>query len=110
MTLESVVERFRKPGKRSPRKFVSTWTEKEVADNDVVNCYVVVLRTKGCFWSRMSGCSMCGYINDCAEDASPSDITMQFEEAMRHYAGQRFLKIYTSGSSSMSKKSRWTRL
>ncbi|MFQ6128976.1 MAG: archaeosine biosynthesis radical SAM protein RaSEA [Thermoplasmata archaeon] len=98
MTLENIIKRFRKPGKRSPKKYVTTWTEKEVLNDRVVECYVIVLRTKGCYWSRMSGCSMCGYINDCAEDASPVDISMQFQNAMKAYAGQRYLKIYTSGS------------
>ena len=41
---------------------------------------------------------MCGYINDCAEDAPSEDILAQFGEAMKRHAGQRLLKIYTSGS------------
>lgn len=98
VTLEDVVKRFRKPGKRSPKEFVSTWTENEILDGEAVDCYVIVLRTKGCYWSRMSGCSMCGYINDCAEEASSVEINAQFDEAMESYAGQRYMKIYTSGS------------
>lgn len=98
MTLENIIRRFRKPGKGSPKRFVSAWTEQEVLDGEVTDCFVVVLRTKGCYWSRVSGCSMCGYINDCAEQAPPEDVVAQFEEAMERHAGQRFLKIYTSGS------------
>jgi radical SAM enzyme (TIGR01210 family) len=98
MTLESIIKRFRKQGRGDPGRFISTWTEEEVLDGKVTNCFVVVLRTKGCYWSRTSGCSMCGYINDCAEDASPEDVRAQFEGAMERHAGQRYLKIYTSGS------------
>ncbi len=98
MTFEDVIKRLRKPGKRSPERFISTWTEQEVLDGEATECYVVVLRTKGCYWSRTSGCSMCGYINDCAEEAPSEDILAQFEEAMKGHAGQRYVKIYTSGS------------
>lgn len=97
-TLGDIVKRFRKPGKGSPKEFVSAWTENEVLDGEVVDCYVIVLRTRGCYWSRMSGCSMCGYISDCAGEASPVEIYTQFDKAMESYAGQRYMKIYTSGS------------
>jgi radical SAM enzyme (TIGR01210 family) len=98
VTLEDIVKRFRKPGKRSPKESISKWTESEVLDHEAVDCFVIVLRTRGCYWSRTSGCSMCGYINDCAEEASPTEINTQFDEAMESHAGQRYLKIYTSGS------------
>lgn len=96
--LEDVIERLRKPPRGDPRQFISTWREKEILDGEVADCLVVVLRTKGCHWSRSSGCSMCGYINDCAEAASGEDVLHQFEEAMATHAGERYLKIYTSGS------------
>ncbi|MFQ6107429.1 MAG: archaeosine biosynthesis radical SAM protein RaSEA [Thermoplasmata archaeon] len=98
MSLEDIIRRFRKPGRRDPREFVTTWTEEEILDSKVVDCYVIVLRTRGCYWSRTSGCSMCGYIFDCAEEASPDEIASQFEMAMESYKGQPFIKIYTSGS------------
>jgi radical SAM enzyme (TIGR01210 family) len=98
MTLESVIKRFRRPARGDPKRYISTWTEEEVLDGEVADCYVMVLRTKGCYWSRSSGCSMCGYINDCAEEASPEDVVVQFENAMEGHADQKYLKIYTSGS------------
>lgn len=97
-TLDDIVKRLRKPGKKNPRELVSTWTEREILDGEAVDCYVIILRTKGCYWSRISGCSMCGYINDCAEEVSPVEVNAQFDEAMESYAGQRYVKIYTSGS------------
>ncbi|MCJ2555947.1 MAG: archaeosine biosynthesis radical SAM protein RaSEA [Candidatus Thermoplasmatota archaeon] len=98
MTLEDIIKRLRKPGKRDPERFISTWTEQEVLDGETIECHVIILRTKGCYWSRTSGCSMCGYIDDCAEDVPSEGILTQFGEAMKRHGGQRFLKIYTSGS------------
>ena len=42
---------------------------------------------------------MCGYFNDTMwDDISSKDLETQFENAMNKYSGQKFIKIFTSGS------------
>jgi len=45
-------------------KPVAKWTEEEVLNGEIVEAGVVILRTRGCYWSIKEGCSMCGYFND----------------------------------------------
>lgn len=94
------ISKIRERRKRhtNPREFVSCWSEEDVLNAQVVNSFVVVLRTKGCYWAHQSGCSMCGYINDACESATDEDVFFQFTEAMKRYNGQEIVKIYTSGS------------
>ena len=75
-----------------PKKYISSWLEPDKFERDgpTLNALVVVLRTIGCHWSRenpnandgiITGCSMCGYINDCFEHGSSvnsTDIVYQF--------------------------------
>lgn len=77
---------------------VAVWSEKEVLDGEKVDALVVILRSKGCFWSRKSGCLMCGYNNDCLDSISPENLVSQFEYAMSQHGNFPYLKIYTSGS------------
>jgi radical SAM enzyme (TIGR01210 family) len=84
--------------KRDAKKPVAVWSEKELIDNQIVDALVIVLRSKGCFWSRNSGCLMCGYDNDCLSSVTPEDLVSQFEHAMGQHTNQPYMKIYTSGS------------
>ena len=77
---------------------VSVWSEKDLVDGKIVDALVVILRSRGCFWAKKSGCLMCGYNRDCMETVSSKDIIAQFEKAMEKHAGQPFVKVYTSGS------------
>jgi radical SAM enzyme (TIGR01210 family) len=87
------------PRIKNSKKLVSCWTEKDVLDEEIVDAFVIILRTGGCSWARKSGCSMCGYFNDSAWDNVASrDLLVQFESAMEKYSGQKFVKIFTSGS------------
>jgi len=82
-----------------PRKPVSFWSEKDVFNGDIVDAFVIILRTHGCSWASESGCSMCGYFNDSLlKDVSDEDLITQFEKTMEKYQGQKFVKIFTSGS------------
>ena len=64
-----------------------------------VRAFVIILRTRGCFWALKSGCSMCGYINDsCAGEITGDDIMAQFNSAMQRYKGEAIVKIFNSGS------------
>ena len=88
-----------KPKKTNFTKPVSAWSEKDLLEKEIVDTFVIIFKTKGCSWALESGCSMCGYFNDSAfEDISEKDLLSQFENAMQKYKGERFVKIFTSGS------------
>jgi len=88
-----------KPRKTNFAKPVSVWSEKDLLEKKVVDTFVIIFKTKGCSWALESGCSMCGYFNDSAfTDISEKDLLSQFENAMKKYNGERFVKIFTSGS------------
>jgi len=87
------------PKIKDPKKPVSSWSEKDVLNDKIVDAFVIILRTKGCSWALESGCTMCGYFNDSLwENVSDDDLMIQFEKAMKNYNGQKFVKIFTSGS------------
>ena len=86
-------------GKYNPKQYVSCWSEKDVIEGEIVDAFVLIVRTKGCVWALRSGCSMCGYINDAMlENVSDEDLFFQFSEAMKKFNDQKMVKIFTSGS------------
>lgn len=88
-----------KPKSKDPKKPVSCWSEKDVLDDKIIDAFVIIFRTRGCSWALNSGCSMCGYFNDSMwENVSNNDLLTQFNTAMKSYSGQKFVKIFTSGS------------
>ncbi|KAA0004767.1 MAG: hypothetical protein FE045_06310 [Thermoplasmata archaeon] len=54
------------------------WKEKELLNGKVANAMVIVLRTKGCRWSHLSGCTMCGYFKE-TYDAGYEEIKKQID-------------------------------
>jgi radical SAM enzyme (TIGR01210 family) len=87
------------PRIKDPKKPVSFWSEKDVLDGKIVDAFVIIFRTKGCSWALNSGCSMCGYFNDSMwQVVSDKDLITQLNFAMENYSGQKFIKIFTSGS------------
>jgi len=73
------------------------WKEKELLNSKPEDVMVIVLRTSGCRWSHISGCSMCGYFKE-TYDATYSDIKKQIDEAYKKYEGEKIVKFFTSGS------------
>ena len=87
------------PKNRDPTKPVRFWSEKDILNNEIIDAFVIIFRTRGCSWAINSGCSMCGYFNDSMwEPVSSKDLIKQFHTAMNNYADQKFIKIFTSGS------------
>ena len=84
--------------KPDPERPVAAWSEKDLLDDKIVDAFVVIFRSPGCYWSKQSGCLMCGYNNDCLASVTPENLITQFEKAMEKYAGQPYFKLYTSGS------------
>lgn len=87
------------PKIKDPKKLVSCWSEKDVLNNETVDAFVIIFRTKGCSWAHNSGCTMCGYFNDSLwQKTSADDLLKQFDTAMKNYSNQKIVKIFTSGS------------
>ncbi len=80
-------------------KPVRYWSEKDVLNGEIVDTYVIIFRTRGCSWALKSGCTMCGYFNDSMwKNVSDVDLLKQFDKTMENYSGERFVKIFNSGS------------
>ena len=80
-------------------KPVAKWIEEEVLDGEVVEAGVVILRTRGCYWSIKEGCSMCGYFNDTVPGGVSDDmLRQQWQKVRPILKGKKYAKIYTSGS------------
>ena len=88
-----------KPKKTDTNTPVSCWSEKDLLNNKTVDVFVIIFKTRGCSWALESGCSMCGYFNDSLwSDVSDEELLQQFESALKKYKGEKFVKIFTSGS------------
>lgn len=99
MGLKSEIRRFHRRTSRADRRdLIAYWTEEELYDDEIKDVFSLIFRTRGCYRSYGSGCSMCGYYTDTNPDVSDEDIKAQLDEALSHYEGQEIVKIYTSGS------------
>jgi radical SAM enzyme (TIGR01210 family) len=83
----------------SARELVNAWTEPEAIGTERVTAFVAILKTRGCYWADLKGCSMCGYSRDTlGRSATPAELAAQLEELLRRYRGEPYVKLYTSGS------------
>ncbi len=105
MTAESVgrsVARERRPDPASPgeaRRYVNQWVEDEALEHERVRAFVLILRTRGCYWADLKGCSMCGYSKDTlGRSATPDELGEQLSRALARYRDEPYVKVYTSGS------------
>src|SRR5438874_10938291 len=98
MRLQQLVKAERRPRDFDPRQYISTWTEKDLLHGKVVDAWVIIFRTRGCYWPRASGCSMGGYVNDVAQEVAPADISHQLDGVLKKQQGQPLVKVYTSGN------------
>ena len=94
-----IIKEIRNKAKRTARKdVIGVWREKDRLKGDIVDSLVIILRTRGCYWASVSGCSMCGYYNDTNPEITSEDLLKQLEYAKSKYSGEKMIKIYTSGS------------
>ena len=97
--ISKLISDIRKGSKRSNRKgLIGIWREKDRLNGREVDSFVVIFRTSGCRWAKVSGCSMCGYYNDTSENITREDLLMQLKQSLEKYNGEKLVKIYTSGS------------
>ena len=96
------IARERRPSPAGPAdasRYVNLWSEAEAIGPDRVPAFVLILRTRGCYWADVKGCSMCGYAKDTlGRSATSEEIGRQLESALRSYRDQPYVKLYTSGS------------
>ncbi len=99
MGLNSEIRRFHRKTSRTDRDdLIAYWEEEELYKDDIKDVFSLIFRTRGCYRSYSSGCSMCGYYTDTNPDIDSEDINEQLNEAISHYKEQEIVKIYTSGS------------
>jgi len=105
VTRESVgrtVARDRRPELAPPgeaRRFVNQWVEGEAIGAERVRAFVLILRTRGCYWADVKGCSMCGYSKDTlGRSATAEELSDQLARAVSRYRDEPYVKVYTSGS------------
>lgn len=81
-----------------PQRYISAWTEPELLEGEEVEAFVLILRTRGCYWAHKSGCSMCGYVSDGFVNVREEDLRVQWDAARDAYDGQPVVKLYNSGN------------
>ena len=83
----------------SPSVPVNLWSEPEALHGQRVPAFVAILRTRGCYWADLKGCSMCGYAKDTlGRSATAEELSRQRDRIRQAYRGQPYVKFYTSGS------------
>jgi radical SAM enzyme (TIGR01210 family) len=96
------IARDRRPSREADAtadRYVNLWREAEAIGTERVDAFVLILRTRGCYWADQKGCSMCGYAKDTlGRSATPEELGRQIYQAMLRYRGEPYVKIYTSGS------------
>jgi archaeosine synthase beta-subunit len=102
VSLAREVARDRRPPPGSAEdasRYVNAWSEAEALGEERVSAFVLILRTRGCYWADAKGCSMCGYARDTlGRSATPGELAHQLSRALARYRGEPYVKIYTSGS------------
>jgi len=102
VSLAREVARDRRPAPASAddaSRYVNAWVEDEALGDERVRAFVLILRTRGCYWADSKGCSMCGYARDTlGRSATGAELASQLARALARYRGEPYVKIYTSGS------------
>jgi archaeosine synthase beta-subunit len=81
------------------RQLVNQWVEDEAIGDQRVRAFVLILKTRGCYWADLKGCSMCGYSKDTlGRSATPAELGEQLRRALERYRDEPYVKVYTSGS------------
>ncbi len=104
MTLNDEVLRIRNRQRIKPSandQPAAVWKAQDHYQGKAVDTLTVIFKTSGCWWGKIGGCTMCGFVYDSAcTPPEASDLIAQLEKALQradkleHF----MLKIFTSGS------------
>ncbi|MDI9394659.1 MAG: archaeosine biosynthesis radical SAM protein RaSEA [Euryarchaeota archaeon] len=79
----------------------ASWTGTDLVDGVQTKTLTVIFKSAGCRWGKAGGCTMCGYVYDCAsEPPTLEDYKTQLAKALRKTEkfSEFMVKIFTSGS------------
>lgn len=79
----------------------ASWTGTDLVDGVQTKTITVIFKSAGCRWGKAGGCTMCGYVYDCAsEPPTLKDYESQLAKALRKAEkfSEFMVKIFTSGS------------
>ena len=104
MTLNKKVMEIRQRIKVKPSSAdepAASWTGVDLVNGIKTKTLTIIFRSSGCRWGKAGGCTMCGYVYDCAsEPPTLEDYKSQLAKAMKK--AEKFpefmVKIFTSGS------------
>ena len=104
MTLNKAVMEIRQRIKVKPSPTdepAASWTGVDLVNGVQIKTLTVIFKSAGCRWGKAGGCTMCGYVYDCAsEPPTLEDYKAQLARAMKK--AEKFpefmVKIFTSGS------------
>ena len=104
MTLNKAVMEIRQRIKVRPsptNEPAASWTGVNLVNGIQTKTLTVIFKSAGCRWGKAGGCTMCGYVYDCAsEPPTLEDYNSQLARAMKK--AEKFpefmVKIFTSGS------------
>jgi len=94
MNMDRTIMKMVRATKIGPN-FLAAW--EGFFDGKVKNAMVIILRTRGCRWSHLSGCTMCGYFKE-TYDAGYEELKEQIDYAFDRYNREEIVKFFTSGS------------
>mgnify|MGYP000882020693 FL=1 len=84
--------------RRSASQPEAVWKEKDLVSGREEDAMVAIFRTSGCSWAKKGGCTMCGYSSASLSEVTSEDLMSQIDAVMERYEGEKFVKLYTSGS------------
>lgn len=79
----------------------ASWTGTDLVSGVQTKTLTVIFKSAGCRWGKAGGCTMCGYVYDCAsEPPTLEDYKSQLAKALRKAEkfSEFMVKIFTSGS------------
>ena len=85
----------------SPDYPAASWTGEDLVEGVRTKTLTMIFKSAGCYWGKVGGCTMCGFVYDCATTPPTlENYKAQLEKAMRKAGdfSEFMVKIFTSGS------------
>ena len=71
MTLNKAVMKIRQRIKIKPsptNEPAASWTGIDIVNGIQIKTLTIIFKSTGCSWGKAGGCTMCGYVYDCASE------------------------------------------